>query len=660
MIGRAGRIRFGGDYNPEQFPEETWAEDIRLMQQARVDLVNVGIFSWSRLQPREGVFDFDWLDRVLGMLHEAGIGVGLGTATASPPPWAHARYPRILPRDERGRVLGPGSRQHFSASSSDYRRLAAELVAALAERYARHPAVEYWHVNNEYGCHAPLDYGEEAAERFRRWLRERYRTLDALNHAWAGAFWSQLLHDWDEVLPPRFAPHTRNPAQVLDFRRFGSEMLLECYRMEREVLREFGATQPASTNLIGPWPTVDLWRWAAELDFVSDDTYPEPDDPDGFREAALHADLARSLARGRAWHRMEASPNPAGWRSDGVARDSGRMRAMAWQAVGRGADGVQFFQWRQSPAGAEKFHPGMVPHAGTETRVWREVVELGGELARTVPSRAESGASVALLFDIENWWALAEEDLRAEIDYGAVVRRWYRALHRAHVGLDLVRPGDDLTGYRLVIAPQQYLLGDEGARSLVEAARAGATVVVGAYSDVVDETARFREGGFLTRLGEMLGVRVEEQCGLAPRGAGAGATVRFAVDGVDLSGDGVVDVIAPTSAEVVGRFAGSRFDGAPAVTRHPFGAGEGWYVATVPDPDATSELADRLLAAAGLAPLLPGLPERVDVARRGDVLTIVNHGVACTVRVEAPCLDTGERVGEVELAPFEVLRVAAP
>ena len=658
MIGNRERIRFGGDYNPEQFEERVWAEDVRLMREAGVDLVNVGVFSWSRIQPREGAYEFGWLDRVLDLLHANGIAVGLATATASPPPWAHARYPGLLPRDIDGHTLGPGSRQHYSASSLDYRRLAGELVHAIADRYRDHPAVALWHVNNEYGCHVAVDYSDAAAERFRSWLASRYGSLETLNHAWGGAFWSQLYSDWADVLPPRRAPHSRNPAQVLDFRRFSSDMLLECFVMEKRILRERGASQPVTTNFIGPWATIDPWRWVSELDIVSDDSYPDPDDPEGFRENALHCDLSRSLAGGRPWLRMEASPHPGAWRSSPVPREPGRVRALSWQAVGRGADGIQFFQWRQSPAGAEKFHAGMVPHTGTQSRSWREIAELGTELATVAPQSADAKAEVALILDFENWWALDDPDLPAAIDYAEAVRRWYRALHAEHVAIDVVPAGADLSSYRLIVAPQLYLLHADAARGLEAAASRGATVVVGAFSDVVDESVRFIEGGFLMRLGPMLGLRVDEQCGLAPRD-GAGSTVEFDLDGVRLVGESIVDVVQPTDAEVVARFLAGRFKGEPAITRRAIGRGAAWYVATVPDAAATGVVVRRLLAESAVAPLLSGLPPLVDVARRGDLLTVINHGPACTVDTGGWPADDGAAPGAVTLAPFEVLRVSA-
>jgi beta-galactosidase len=655
------RVRFGGDYNPEQHPESMWAEDVRLMREARVDLVNVAVFAWSRIQPAEGEFDFGWLDRIVDMLWDAGISVGMGTATASPPPWAVARYPEILPRNADGVVLGPGSRQHYAASSPVFQRLVRELSSAVAARYAQHPAVALWHVSNEYAIHTSVDYSDAAAAGFREWLAARYGDLDELNRAWSTTFWSQRYTAWEQVLPPRRAPYTLNPAQLLDFRRFSSDALLGLFTMERDIIRATGAMQPITTNLIGPWATQDLWRWAAEMDLISDDCYPDPDDPEAFREAALHGDLMRGLAGGRPWLRMEGAPNSVNWRWSNAPAAPGQVAALAWQAHARGADGIQFFQWRQSPGGAEKFHSGMVPHAGTATRAWREIVALGAGLADAPPAAADSHAQVALVLDFDNWWAIEGPDHPATLDYSQLVQRWYRALHARHVSIDIVRAAADLSSYRLVVAPQVYLLEEDGAASLRSVVERGAVLCVGAFSDVVDRDDRFRPGGFLTQLGPVLGVRVEEQAGLQQPGRGAGQTdARFELDGRSIRAETYMEAIHAEDADVLAWFADGRYAGMPALTRRVQGAGQGWYVAAIPDAEGTAALVDALLRTAGVEPELGGLPAHVEVARRGDLLTLINHGPDVTVSIDAADYRTGDRVGTVTLARFEVRHLRAP
>lgn len=653
---------YGGDYNPDQWPEEIWADDIERMLEAGVNLVSLGIFSWARIQPAEGVFDFDWLDDIIGRLHAAGIGVDLATATASPPPWAHEKYPELLPVDASGSTLGPGSRQHYAPSSPVYRRLASEVVTAIAERYVKHPGVVMWHINNEYGCHLQRDYSDNAAVAFRDWLRERYETIDGVNTAWGTSFWSQIYTDFAQVLPPRLAPYSVNPAQQLDFRRFSSDMLLECYLMEKQILLAAGATQPITTNFMGLFEGADYWKWAQHVDFISDDAYPDPNDPQSFRTAgALPRDLMRSLGDGRSWVLMEQASNALNWRPTNAPKAPGQMEALSMQAVARGADGILFFQWRQSRSGAEKFHSAMLPHAGTRTRTWREIVALGGHLGE-LPTLAETSkdARVALVFDWESWWAISNSDHPVVLDYKAIIDRWYAAFHTLDIQIDFVHPSASLEGYALVVAPQLYLLTDASAANLVSFVEGGGHLFVGAFSDVVDENDAFRDGGYLRQLGETLGIWVEDFGALvapgsdAPGENSARVTGSALARGLSLTGEYLAEEIHVTDAEVLGTFTSGRRTGDPAFTRRVSGEGRAYYLATLPDAASAIDVAWLLAAEAGVEPVLPDLPEFVEAARRGDVVTIINHGdESVTVAIEGTLVQTGEATDAVSLAPYE-------
>jgi beta-galactosidase len=656
-------MHYGGDYNPEQWPEAVWHDDVRLMREAGVTMVSLGIFAWSRIQPAEGEFDFEWLDTVIDLLHEGGIAVDLATATASPPPWATTAYPQMLPQDENGATYWPGSRQQFAPSSPEYRRLAAELVTALAQRYAAHPAVVMWHVNNEYGCHLNYDYSDNAAVAFRAWLLAKYETIDALNVAWGTDFWSQRYTAFDQIVPPRKAPYSRNPAGQLDFRRFTSDTLLDLYLMEKRIIRAAGATQPVTTNFMGAFPPADYWRWAREMDVISDDNYPDPNDPESFRASAFARDLMRSLKPDTPWILMEQATNALNWRPTNAPKAPGQMAAISMQAVARGADGILFFQWRQSRAGSEKFHSAMVPQAGTRTRTWREVVGLGAELAALPPMPAGSrDARVAVVLDWENWWAINNPDHPVVLDYLALVQRWHAAAHRQHVQVDLVQPTSDLAQYSVVIAPQLYLLTDQGAANLLDFATNGGHLLMTAFSDVVDENDAFRDGGYLTQLGAALGIWLEDFGALVPpAGAASSSSAGDAAAATGAAASGPGQVFAPfdgaagavtgtllaeeihlDGATQLGAFTGGRLDGRPAFTVNTVGAGRAYYLATIPDAAGSASVAAHVFAAAGVEPVVANLPERVEAIRRGDIVTLINHG---TTDAEAGAGRT--------LAPFE-------
>lgn len=648
-------MHYGGDYNPEQWSEDVWTEDVRLMRTAGVTLVTVNVFSWSIIQPREGVFEWEWLDRVLELLHESGISVDLATATASPPPWVSERYPGVLPQDGSGATLWPGSRQHYAPTSPDYRRLSATLVTELAARYHDHPAIVLWHVNNELGCHTPWDYSDNASAAFSRWLEAKYQSIEALNDAWNTAFWSQRYSDFAQVLPPRKAPSFHNPGAVLDFKRFSSDALLELFVMERDIIRAAGATQPITTNLMGPFPPGDYWKWAAEMDVVSNDAYPDPNDPEAFRSLAFASDLMRGLKPDKPWLLMEQSTNAVQWRPSNARKQPGVMAAWSMQSVSRGADGVLFFQWRQSRAGAEKFHSAMLPHAGPDTRVFREITALGDELRSLPQLGVGSRARVALVFDWDNLWATGGEALPAQLDYNEILQRWYNALHRRHIGVDIVNPRSDLSGYDVVLAPLLYLVSEESAAHLSGFVEGGGHLLVSAFTDVVDETDAFRPGGYLRTLGGTFGVRVEEYDALVLPGTDGPGFRSVTLDSPagPIVGTLLVDEIHAVTADVLGRFTDGPVPGAPAFTANRFGSGVGYYLATIPDDAGMTSVVRWVTEQAGVSPEFPGLPELVEASRRDEHVLLINHGTTA-VSLDLPAVDTDDdAVERVHLGPQE-------
>jgi beta-galactosidase len=634
-------IWYGGDYNPEQWPREVWDEDVRLMNRGGISLATVAVFSWARIEPRPGEYDFEWLDEVLDRLHAGGIRVDLATATASPPPWLAKLHPETLPVTEHGVRLAVGSRQQYCPSSAVYRERAKRLVERIVERYAGHPALELWHVNNEYGCHVSHCYCELSAAAFRTWLEAKYGSVDELNRAWGTAFWSQRYDSFDEVEPPRAAPTFRNPTQLLDFDRFSSDELRACYEAEVAVIRE-GSDVPVTTNFMGFFKPVDYWRWAPLVDIVSDDTYPDPADPLSSSYASMVRDLMRSLGGGAPWLLMEQSPSAVNWREQNAAKSPGQMRAWSYQSVARGADGILFFQWRQSAAGSEKFHSGMLPHGGTDTRVWREIEQLGGELRAL--SEREGAASVggsrvparvAIALDWDSWWAIEQPASPTSVSYVETLFAWHRALTSLGLTVDFVRADGDLSSYRLVVVPAHSVATDAQLERLASFAEAGGTLVVGFGTAITDEHLHVRLGGYLgERMRRTLGVWIEEFAppaapDLRARGGGVAPSVALAGDvvGGDASGTVWSEFVRVEDAETLAEFSAGALAGWPAVTRRSAGDGSAWYVATLPEPSALRRLAERVVSDAGLEP--PPAAARggdVEVVRRGELTFVINHG----------------------------------
>jgi beta-galactosidase len=652
-------LYYGGDYNPEQWPESIWEEDVRLMRLAGVNLVSLGTFAWARLEPTPGQYDFTWLDRVIDLLHANGIRIGLATATASPPPWLARLHPESLPVNADGITLWPGGRQHYCPHNPTYQKAAGALVAQIARRYGKHPALALWHVNNEYGCHVAECFCDRSAAAFRAWLEQRYGTLQALNEAWGTAFWSQSYSDWDEINPPRCAPTYINPTQQLDWKRFSSGGLLSLFEMERDVIRSFSPTVPVTTNFLGLWKATDYWKWAPQEDVVSLDCYPDPLDPYAPVHLALQCDLSRSLGKGRPWILMEQATSAVTWRQQNAPKPPGQMRLWSYQAIARGANGVMFFQWRASKAGAEKFHSGMLPHGGVNTRIWKEVVQLGNEIKRlgtVLPSQVKS--EVAILFDWDNWWALEldskpSEDVRAVEQLG----RHYGVLYQRNIPADLAEPGADLSAYRLVIAPSLYLITEAEARNLERYVENGGTLVVSFFSGIVDENEHIWLGGYPAPLRRVLGLRVEE---FIPYGAGQTNQALF-TDGSAFTCDLWGDLIDLEGARVLATFTNGYYAGRPAVTGHHFGKGQAYYIGTRLELSGLSALMAQICQTASIQPVM-SVPEGVEVVCRADddrrfYFLLNHHPVEMTVKMPGAFTNllTGRPVADtLMLGPFDV------
>ncbi|MFF8641210.1 beta-galactosidase [Streptomyces sp. NPDC015345] len=658
------RLAFGGDYNPEQWPESVWREDVTLMRDAGVTMVSVGIFSWALLEPAPGAHDFGWLDRLLDLLHEHGVRADLGTPTVAPPAWFYREHPDALPVTAEGARYEFGSRGAICHSHPAYRAAAADITTRLAARYADHPALALWHVHNEYGVPVSACYCDTCAAHFRRWLETTYETVEAVNEAWGTAFWGQRYADFAQINPPRVTPTVGNPAQALDYRRFADATMRENFVRERDILHRLAPGIPVTTNFmtaLSQCDSIDYWAWGREVDLVSNDHYLITDGRRTHVNLAMAADLTRSVAGGAPWLLMEHAAGGVNWQPRNPAKAPGEMARNSLGHVARGSEGAMFFQWRQSRRGAEKFHSAMLPHAGTDSRLWREVVRLGSDIDALGELRGtRTVADVAMLWDWHSWWAQTLE-WRPSEDHDARERAdsFYEALYDRHLTVDFAHPEADLSSYPLVVVPALYLATEATARNLRAYVEGGGTLVVSYFSGIVDQHDAVHPGPYPGALRDVLGLTVEEFSPLLQ-----GQRTRITgPDGAELSGDVWSEIVVPRGAETVWTYADGLAAGQPAVTRHRLGGGTAWYVST----RLTAHGLDAILAAAcadaGVEPR-PELPRDVEVVTRagesGTYLFAINHtGDEAKVPLAGSGgeLLTGERVAGRLGVPAGAVRV---
>ncbi|GAB2978159.1 beta-galactosidase [Frigoribacterium salinisoli] len=628
----ADGLALGGDWSPEQWPEETWVEDVALMRRAGVNSINLAVFSWGLLEVADGEFDFGWLDRVMDLLADAGIGVNLATPTAAPPIWLWRAHPEIGRVDDRGVRASQGGRLGWSPHSPVFRRYALRLVETMAARYAAHPALRLWHVSNELGNENHHCWSDEASAAFARWLEARHGTVEAMEQHWGSAFWGHRYTSFDQVQVPRWTGTSHNPGLLLDFERFSSDALLDHHRAEREVLRRVTPGVPVTTNfMVQNHPGVhDYAGWAREVDLVANDHYTIAADPERWGELSFSADRVRGMSGGQPWLLIEHSTSAVNWQPRNRAKSPGEMIRNSLAHVARGADGTLFFQWRQSTAGSEQHHSSAVPHAGPDTKVFREVEQLGALLQGLSEVRGSTveRARVAILFSEVSAAAMASSNLPS-VDLRALDQplAFHRALTRLGVAVDVVAPTADLTGYELVVVATTYLLEPEAAAGLDAVVAAGGTVVVTPFSGIVDVHGRVLEGGYPGALRELLGVRVEEVFPLLE-----GATVALSNG---WRGEVWTELGAPRAwggtgeARVTASYADGQLAGEPALYRRDVeGGGSALYLSTHLDAPSLAAFVDELVAERGLAPVAEGDAGLERVRRTsGDAswLFAINH-----------------------------------
>ncbi len=654
---RIKKIPYGGDYNPEQWPQEVWEEDMRLLALAGIDCVTLNTFSWAALQPEEDRYDFEKLDRIMELAHRNHLRVILATSTAAHPAWMARKYPEVLRVEFSGIKRKFGGRHNSCPSSPVYQKYSRALAGKLAERYGHFDNLIAWHVNNEYGGEC---YCENCEKAFRVWLREKYGTMEELNRVWNTSFWGHTFYDWDEIVAPDLrSEHFERERTMfqgisLDYRRFFSDALLANYQGEYEEIKRVTPHIPVTTNLMGFYKPLDYFKWAKSMDFVSWDNYPD----NGTHPAviAMNHDLMRGLKGGQPFALMEQTPSVTNWLSYNALKRPGVMRLLSYQAVAHGADTVLFFQMRRTVGACEKYHGAVIDHAGHEnTRVFREIQELGMELERlgdrTLGSRVS--AKAAMVVDWDNWWALEySAGPSCDLKYLDEVERYYRAFYEQNIMVDLISVEDSLKPYDLVVFPLLYMVKDGYDQVIRDYVREGGHVITTFFSGIVEDHDLVVLGGYPGHLRDILGIWVEESDAL-PSGESNG----FVWNGKHYPAELLCDLMHLEGAVELASYETDFYQGTPVIACNDFGKGKAWYVGTRSNEEFYRDFVSMAAETAGVESLWAPVEDVEITERRGGegprYLFFLNHSreereltmeTECVSLLEDCTYGKGERV----------------
>lgn len=657
----------GGDYNPDQWLSypEILSEDMRLMKKANCNEMTVGIFAWSALEPEEGRFDFSWLDKIMDDVYKNGGRVILATPSGARPMWMAKKYPEVLRMNENGVRNLAGERENHCYTSPVYREKTAIINRKLAERYKDHPALYAWHISNEfYGeCRCPL-----CVAAFREWLKKKYGTIEKLNHAWWSAFWAHTYTDWVEIDPPAWRGDMSTHCRNLDWKRFVTDQTADFIRNEAKALKEIAPNIPTTTNFMWYFTQLNYKVLSREIDFISWDSYPRWKDNDKDIDIAAETAMAHDLMRSfkhKPFLLMESTPSHVNWQPYNKLKRPGMHALSSLQTVAHGSDSVLYFQWRKSRGCSEKFHGAVVDHEGSEnTRVFREVSALGERLTRLdeiVGAVTES--KVAILYDVENQWALEDAKFLSNQDKKMlnVLHNCYKPLWKKGVNVEFISPEDDFSSYSFIINPMQYMVSNELGAKLSEYVKTGGTLLCTYTTGMVNENDLCHLGGFPgAGLKEVFGIWNEEIDTLYPEESNE----VLLNDGTTVKAVDCCELIHAKGAEVLAIYNTDFYKGMPAVTVNQYGKGKAYYLAFRDEGDYTDKLINDILAELGISSDFDGtLPCGVTSHSRTDgenmYVFLENYTKKEQSINTALCwtdVETGENLtGSITLPPYGVL-----
>ena len=621
---RSGYLMHGGDYNPEQWLDmsEVLETDIVRFREAKINTVTVGIFSWAKLEPKEGEYRFEWLEEIIDRLHGNGISVILATPSGARPHWMADKYPEVLRVNAMRQRNLFGGRHNHCLSSPIYREKVRRINTELVKRLGAHPAVKMWHISNELGgeCHCEL-----CQKAFRGWLKKNYQTIEALNKSWWTTFWSHTYDSFDQIESPSPLGEMSVTGLKLDWRRFISDQTIDYMEDEIRAIRDAGSDLPVTTNLMYHFYEIDYFRLAEKIDIASWDNYPswhKREEWETARDTAFWHDVIRSLKR-KPFFLMESCPGATNWKDVSKLKRPGMLTATSLQSIAHGSDGAMYFQMRKGRGAAEKLHGAVIDHYdGNDTRTFRDVCEAGEMLeALSEVAGTTTKSEAAVIFDWDNRWALdgSEGPRNKVLHYQECVEKSYRALRRQGLNVDVIDQKCSLAPYRFVAAPMQYLFHEGFAEKVREFVEKGGTFVLTYWSGVVDENDLCFLGGTPHGLMDVFGLRSEEIDSLYDEEENLLCRTDGTPDGMK---DSYVcrylcQLVKPADARTLMTYGRDFYAGTPALLENDFGEGKAYYVCADAEQAFYDDFYERLTKEAGISPILPiEIPDGVEVTSR--------------------------------------------
>jgi len=640
---------FGVDYYPEHWvypyagspenPEGRWEKDIGMMIAAGVNVVRMGEFAWGLYEPEEGKYNFEWMRRAMDLFGKAGIKVVLGTPTAAPPIWLAKKHPEILPIDERGLRKHEGTRRAYCLNNDTFWEYSQKIVRALAEALGKHPQLIAWQIDNGLGGHSTeASFNHETERDWHAWLKAKYETIQRLNDLMGLRFWGQTVARFEDVPVPRVAPTVHNPALLVDWMRFSSDTIIAYARMQANLLREITPGVPTTQNLRALTRNFDHFDMAEVIDFVSLDSNAAIRARSA--ELASEIDIMRSLKKANirtpdgedGFWVIEQKAGHVDWQDVNSAVRPGVVRLFTYQLIARGATGVLFFLWRQPRVGSEQFYGGVLTHDGRgENRAYLEIKQIGHELKQLAPALkgTKVEAQACILFSHENDWDLKFNlQLNRHFNLREHIQLFYNALHDRNIAVDFARPTEDLSKYKIVVAPSLHLLAGGEADLLKLYVQNGGTLVATCNTGLVDEHHIAPDTGFPHDLTDLFGLEVLEFDPLPP-GEDNHLTHKGLFTATHLHPARLwCDIIEPKGCQVLCTFAKDFYAGRPAVTTNEYGQGRAIYIGTISTQPFYHDLVVWLRQLVGLFPLLK-VPDTVEVSmRQADgrkIYFLLNH-----------------------------------